>query len=55
MDDVLELDLKCNQLTCTALRRILPSLSNCVRLTGLALDVGIDRGLNRRLPAAQKA
>lgn len=29
--------------------------SEALRLTGLALDVGIDRGLNRRLPAAQKA
>lgn len=31
-----------------------PPATEAFRLTGLALDVGVDKGLNRRLPAAQK-
>jgi hypothetical protein len=31
-----------------------PPTTEAIKLTGLALDVGIDKGLNRRLPAAQK-
>lgn len=31
-----------------------PSYSEALKLTGLALEVGIDKGINRRLPAAQK-
>lgn len=31
-----------------------PSYSEALKLTGIALEVGIDRGINRRLPVAQR-